>query len=225
MLDMDVEAKEGNKRAESEFLTDNLLSDDLERIATHLWIMTTTSSANVNPLHHQRVKGRLIVVTEDCRLHLVWIHYHIFIKSVPRYLLSYAFWETHLDQKPGSLNFRIAQQDRLRLVSNDIDWASFRQFTGDLSPIEDAAVSRRYCFGELILARLNFYAPLLLRKFYFEQVHRQYGDYFTRLYCPMLFVFAAVSAILNSMQVALAADQPMAVHRASTSGCTPQDEN
>jgi hypothetical protein len=222
----------------SKFLEDDLWSDDLERIAPRLWIMTTTPSANVNPLHHQRVKGREIIVTEDPRLHLVWIHDRIFVKPIPRYLLSHAFWERHLDQKPSSLgdgqsNLRaaatgflrtyrylirhesdlsIAQQDHLRLVPSDVDWASFCQFTRDLILIEDAAVSKRYCFGELRLTRLNFYAPLLLRKFRFEQVHGQYSDYFARLYGPVLFVFAVLSTILNSMQVALAADQSLAVH-------------
>ncbi|RYO22015.1 hypothetical protein AA0113_g12779 [Alternaria arborescens] len=75
----------------NKFLQDDLWSDDLKRIAPRLWIMTTTSSANVNPLHHQRVKGREIIVTEDPRLHLVWIHDRIFIKPIPRYLLSHTF--------------------------------------------------------------------------------------------------------------------------------------
>ncbi|KAF1828122.1 hypothetical protein BDW02DRAFT_575134 [Decorospora gaudefroyi] len=220
------------------FLEYDLWSDDLERIAPRLWIMTTTSSANVNPLHRQRVKGREIVVTEDARLHLVWIHDRIFIKPIPRYLLSHVFWETYLDRQPGSLNdersnlrkaaagflrtyrylvqhesdFHVAQQDNLRLIPKDVDWATFCRFTSDLHHIDDSAVSGRYCFGELRLTRLNLYAPLLLRKFHFEQVHGQYGDYFARFYGPVLFVFAVVSTILNSMQVALAADQPLAVH-------------
>ncbi|KAF2022641.1 hypothetical protein EK21DRAFT_105676 [Setomelanomma holmii] len=200
--------------------------------------MTTMSSANINPLHRQRVKGREIIVTEDARLHLVWIHDRIFIKPIPRYLLSHSFWENFLDQKPEALNkersnirkaaagflrtyrylirhesdFQIAQQDGLRLIPKDVDWASFCRFASDLDHIEDSAVSGRYGFGELRLTRLNFYAPLLLRKFHYEQVHGQYGDYFARLYGPVLFVFAVVSTILNSMQVALAADQPLAVH-------------
>jgi hypothetical protein len=220
------------------FLDHDLWSEDLERMAPHLWIMTTMSSANINPLHRQRVKGREIVVTEDARLHLVWIHDRIFIKPVPRYLLSHVFWEAYLDRKPESLNdeqsnlrkaaagflrtyrylirhesdFHIAQQDDLRLIPNDVDWASFCRFTSDLHHIEDSVVSRRYCFGELRLTRLNFYAPLLLRKSHFEQVHGQYSDHFARLYGPVLFVFAVLSTILNSMQVALAADQPLAVH-------------
>jgi hypothetical protein len=73
-------------------------------------------------------------------------------------------------------------------------------------------VLRRYCYSELKLTRLNFYAPLLLRKFYYEQVHGQYGDFFSRLFRPILFMFALLSTILNSMQVALAADQLEALH-------------
>jgi hypothetical protein len=221
----------------TQFIEDDLWPHDLETMAPHLWIMTTFSSANINPLHRQRVKGREIIVTEDARLHLVWIHDRIFVKPIPRYLLSHIFWEAYLDSKSGSnddraklrtaatgflrtyrylirheSDFRIAQQDSLRLIPQDVDWASFSRFTSDLNHIEDSAVSKRYCFGELRLTRLNFYAPFLLRKYHYEQVHGQYGDHFARLYGPVLFVFAIVSTILNSMQVALAADQSMAGH-------------
>lgn len=220
------------------FLHDDLWSENLEKMAPRLWIMTTMSSANISPLHRQRVKGREIIITEDAHLHLVWIHDRIFIKPIPRYLLSHTFWETYLDPGQGLLgdaqnqlraaatgflrtyrylirhesDFHIAQQDSLRLVPKDTDWTSFCHFTSDLAHVEDSAVSGRYCFGELRLTRLNLYAPLLLRKFYFEQVHGQYADYFARLYGPILFVFAIVSMVLNSMQVALAADQLMAPH-------------
>jgi hypothetical protein len=34
------------------FLQDDLWSEDLEKIAQRLWVMTTLSSANINPLHH-----------------------------------------------------------------------------------------------------------------------------------------------------------------------------
>ena len=221
-----------------EFLEKELWSEDLETMAPRLWIMTTFSSANINPLHRQRVKGREIVVTEEPRLHLVWIHNRIFVKPLPRYLLSHAFWKTYLEKGsdgPGDSqsnlckaatgflrtyryliqhesDFRIAQQDNLRLVPEDIDWPSFCQFVSELDYIEDSAVSKRYRYGELRLTRLNLYAPLLLRRFHFEQVHGQYGDFFGRLYGPILFVFAVVSTILNSMQVALAADQLEAAH-------------
>jgi hypothetical protein len=211
-----------------QFLERELCCEDLETMAPRLWIMTTASSANISPLHRQRVKGREIIVTEEARLHLVWIYDRIFIKPLPLYLLSHAFWEIYLDsdESKGKIrkaalgylrtyrylikhesDFHIAQQDSLRLIPKDVDWSSFCRFISELDRIEDRSVSGRYCYGELRLTRLNIYAPLLLGKFYFEQVHGQYGDIFGRLYGPVLFVFALASTILNSMQVALAVDQ------------------
>ncbi|KAE9966188.1 hypothetical protein EG328_009104, partial [Venturia inaequalis] len=54
----------------TQFLDDEFCSPDLEAIAPRLWVMSTQSSANINPLHRQRVKGREIVITEEPRLHL-----------------------------------------------------------------------------------------------------------------------------------------------------------
>ncbi|KAF2176598.1 hypothetical protein K469DRAFT_678511 [Zopfia rhizophila CBS 207.26] len=207
-------------------------------MAPRLWVMTTFSSGNINPLHRQRVKGREIIVTEEPRLHMVWIYDRIFIKPLPRYLLSQQFWEMYLSDNSNQLgdiqsnirkaatgflrtyryliqhesDFHIAQQDGLRLIPKDVDWASFCRFTSELGRIDDSDVSGRYCYGELRLTRLNFYAPLFLGKFHFEQVHGQYGDFFGRLYGPILFVFALVSIILNSMQVELAVEQLVAAH-------------
>lgn len=81
----------------------------------------------------------------------------------------------------------------------------------ELSSIDDSVVSKQYYYSKLRLTRLNFYAPLLLRKFHFKQVHRQYGDFFARLYGLILFVFTLVSTVLSSMQVALAAEQLVTV--------------
>jgi hypothetical protein len=79
------------------FLENEFWCKDLETMAPRLWVMTTFSSGNINPLHRQRVKGREIIVTEEARLHLVCIHHNrIFIKPLPRYLLSQGFWVTHL---------------------------------------------------------------------------------------------------------------------------------
>ncbi|KAF2259630.1 hypothetical protein CC78DRAFT_620909 [Lojkania enalia] len=62
-------------------------------------------------------------------------------------------------------DFNIAQQDNLRLVPNDVDWASFYRFVPELNHVENSAMSRRYYYDELKLTRLHFYAPLFLRKF------------------------------------------------------------
>lgn len=210
-------------------------------MAPNLWIMTTLSSANINALHRQRVKGREIVITEEPRLHLVWIRNRIFIKPLPRYLLSHHFWRNYLDAASNRLSeekssirkaalgflrtyrylirhetdFKIAQQNQLGLVPQDVDWESFSRFVAELDAIDDALVSKRYCYGELRLTRLNFYAPFMLRKFYFEQVYGQYGEFFAQLYGPILFIFALLSTILSSMQVVLAAEQLVAVQWSS----------
>ena len=85
------------------FLYRELWAVDLERMARHLWIMSTQSSSNVSPLHQQKVKGREIIVTEDPRLHLVWIYDRVFIKPLPRYLLSYTFWSEHMSNEKSTL--------------------------------------------------------------------------------------------------------------------------
>jgi len=215
-----------------DFLCREFWAADLEAVAPRLWILTTPSSANVHPLHRQKVLGREIIVTEDPRLHLLWINNRIFIKPLPTYLLSYQFWTTimslnsplrheqcriyraaigflrsyhHLIRHQSDL--LIAQRDDLRLVPATLDWTDVSSFLADLERIEDTDASGRYQYGELRLSRLNFYAPLLFHRFYYEHIPVQYGEYFARLYGPILFVFAVVTTVLNAMQVALAANQ------------------
>lgn len=222
------------------FIEEEFWADDLEKIAPKLWIMSTPFGTNVNPLHRQRVKGREIVVTEEPRLHLVWFYDKIFIKPLPEYLLSYALWETFLVNKVGPLvcrdelrratlgflrtyrylirhesDFIIAKQEHLNLIPKNVEWKEFCEFISALDKVEDSDVSKRYCYGELRLSRLNLYAPLLLGKSHYENLHGQYGAYFARMYGPILFVFAVVSTILNSMQVALAAEQTLETHSTS----------
>lgn len=207
---------------------------DLEAIASKLWIMSTYSSANVNPLHKQKIKGREIIITEDPRLHLIWIHDRIFIKPIPRYMLCYKFWEvisTSLHPSASAIrlsafgflrsychlirhevDLRIAQQDHIQLLPTDVSWTQFCNFVSSVHTMGDPQVSGRYQYGELRLSRLNFYAPILLRKFYYEQLHGQYGDIFGRFYSPILFAFAIVTTMLNAMQVEMAVESLSVTH-------------
>jgi len=82
---------------EKEFLT-----PDLDTLAPYLWLIATQSSLHIGPLHEQILKGREIVITENPELHLVWTDGRIFIKPIPRYMLSYAFWTTHLTPRTPS---------------------------------------------------------------------------------------------------------------------------
>ena len=173
-------------------------SDDLDKVASRLWWMSKQDSRNISPLHRQLVKRRAIVVTEDPKLHLVWIHDRVFIKPLPRYITSYAFWRDYLGAETGSdgrnerirraalgylrtyyhlvqheSDLRVAKDPNLCLVPADITWEQFCNFTSALGNIDDQDVSPRYAYGEIRLTRLNLYAPFLLGKSHFQRVDRK----------------------------------------------------
>jgi hypothetical protein len=100
-------------------------------------------------------------------------------------------------------DFHIAQDFSLRLVSTDIIWEQFCNFTADLIKISDQDVFGRYVYGEIRLTRLNFYASLLLRKSYFQRVGYQYKEYFAHFYGSILFVIGVVSVFLSGLQAAV----------------------
>lgn len=217
-----------------EFLKREYCSADLDRVACKLWWMSKQDSGNISPLHRQFVKQRRIIVTEDPKLHLVWIHDRIFIKPLPRYLTSFTFWRDYLGSDEDLSNrtssswvrraalgylrtyyylvqsesdFRVAQDPSLCLISAGITWEQFCNFAQHLASVNDCDVSERYTYGEIRLTRLNFYAPLILGKSHFQRVESQYGAYFGRFYGPILFIIGSASVILNGLQVVLSTDQ------------------
>ncbi|PNH44572.1 hypothetical protein VD0004_g3151 [Verticillium dahliae] len=215
-----------------DFLTEEFCNDDLDKMAGKLWLMSRQSSENISPLHRQAVKRRMIVVTEEPKLHLVWYHDRIFVKPLPRYLGDYGFWHDHICAKDGTderalrvqraalgfirtyyhlirseTDFRIAKDPSLALIPEHVTWEDFCAFTGSLNTIEDREVSERYQYGEIRLTRLNMYAPFLLGKSHFQRVEYQYGPYFARLFVPILFVMGVLSVILSGMQVIFTASE------------------
>src|SRR5450755_457712 len=78
------------------FLEQEFLSEDMDGMAPHLWMMSKQSHVNIYALHRQTIKRREIVITEDPKLYLVWIYDRIFIKPLPKYLLSHAFCDKYL---------------------------------------------------------------------------------------------------------------------------------
>ena len=214
------------------FLRREYCVTDLDKVSSKLWTLTTPSGENIPPLHSQRVRGRDIVITEDPRLHLLWIGNRIFIKPLPVYLLSHSFWNDYLlpltsvsrleqeDVCKAALgylrtyrflikhesDFRIAKAEHLQLVPSHVTWSQMCHFLDDLKCIDDSMVSGRYHYGTIRLSRLNLYAPLLFGRWLYEYMPFQYGEFFTRLYGPVLFIFAIVSTMLNCMQVTATAD-------------------
>lgn len=216
-------------------LQQELETPDLNRLSPYLWLVAKQDSAHVSSLSHQIVRGRQIVITENPELHLVWIYDRVYIKPIPKYLLSHAFWDFYLMSQDSPIpeplrqditkaaqgflrsyayliqhksDFLLAQDANHRLVPEKVSHSDFIRFITEFEHIPDLAVSPRYAFGELRLTRLNFWAKVFLRRFTFQKVHGQYSAYFARFYGPILFVFGVFSVALNSMQVALAV-QPL----------------
>lgn len=179
-------------------------------------------------LHHQTVKFRQIVLSENPELHLIWYYDRIFIKPIPKYLLSHKFWKKYilLDSNEGDKalikhsalgylrtyrylvtyesDFEIAKEKRL--VTSEVTWDSFSSFRADLKTTEDTHVTERYCYGEIRLSRLNFYIKFLLGRSSFHKVHGQYQSYFSRFYGPLFFAFGMILLLLSAIQVEMAVE-------------------
>jgi hypothetical protein len=209
------------------FIRQEVWAADLETISAKLWWMSKQDCSNISPLHRQMVKKRKIIITEDPRLHLVWIDDRIFVKPLPQYLTCYSFWHKYLSNpsqhdvylRKAALGYlrtyvyliqhesdlRIAQDAALCLVPKEVTWSQFCDFTANLNDITDNEVSGRYNYGEIRLTRLNYYAPILLGRTRYQRVDYQYRAYFARIQGPILCAFAFLSILLNCMQVNLAA--------------------
>ena len=62
------------------------------------------------------------------------------------------------------------------------------------------------------------YAPILLRKSYYQRVEYQYGDYFARFYGPILFCLGIVSVVLSGLQVVVSIEDQSGVNGKALSG-------
>lgn len=218
------------------YLEQELATRDLDMLSPYLWLVAKQDGSHISSLTHQIVRGREIVITENPGLHLVWYYDRVFIKPLPKYLLSRAFWDFYLlsprspiqeplrgDLKRTALgflrsyallvrhrsDFDLAVDTKHRLLPKGTRYASFVRLTRSLeAAVDDSMVSPRYQYGELRLSRLNFWSKVFLGRFTYHKVEGQYGPYFARAYGPILFLFAGLSALLSAMQVVLAV-QPL----------------
>jgi hypothetical protein len=174
---------------------------------------------------------RNITLTEDPRLHCVWDEDRIFIKPIPIYLTSHAFWRfllSHCDYSEQqelvstALGY-LRSYSRLIVHASDYEIArkhhlipmtwSFDQlviFLSYFACIPDSAVSPRYRLGEMQLQTLNWFSFFRSGTPYYRVHRHRYNSYFSQFYGPTLFVFASFSVVLSAMQVSLAVRQGMA---------------
>ena len=220
-----------NSAALQGFLMEDVCPSKLNRLAPHLWMCSAPSHRNVPPLHNHAVHNRNIVLTEDPGLHLVWETGRIFIKPLPTYLLSHAFWVLYLlngemssEQKLvkqaalGLLrsyhhciryesDLRIAQQPHLNLLPPGVTWKQWCDFSSSFDGILDSHVAPRYHYGKLQLSRLHWLVRIHLRELNYYYIDGGYGESFARYYGPLLFVFGILSVLLSAMQVGMAVEQ------------------
>lgn len=211
------------------FLTKELSTPELDIMSPHLWLVTTQRSDHISALHHQLVLGRNIIVTENPKLHLVWIDNRVYIKPLPAYLLNHAFWtynfssqytpysrqvsdrlartasgflRTYIHLIQYESDFRLAKEHCL--IPSLTTWTAWNAFISPLCDVLDTEVSPRYHFGELRLSRLNFWSKFFLGRMNYFQVTGQTDRYLARVIAPLVFVWATCNVILAAMQVVLA---------------------
>lgn len=213
------------------YLHSEFVTPDLNNLSPYLWLVAKQDSAHVSPLTEQLVRGRRPVVTENPELHLIWAYDVVYLKPIPKYLLSHAFWEFYLINKNSPIipeavrddiaraalgflrsyfhlirhksDFLIATDEKLSLLPKGVHFSEFMRFIAAFEKVHDAAVSPRYRFGQLRLTRLNFWAKVFLGRFTFHKMHWQYAAQFASYYGPLLFIFGLFSVALSAMQVVL----------------------
>jgi hypothetical protein len=178
------------------------------------------------PLHHQKAHGREVLVNEHPGLHLLWYYERIFVKPIPAYFYTRAFWdfveEADADVHRAAVGFL---RGYYYLIQYEIDFTEacakrlipkkpngehpsyeeFCDFIGPFRDVGDAYVCRRFHYGELRLTRLNKTAMLFRGKLAYFHIHPQWGSYLSHILAPIITVFVVISVVLNSMQVTLQA--------------------
>lgn len=222
-----------DSRSVTTYNLQDLDTPGLNKLDCRLW--NCGANPNVKTLSYQLTFERRIVVTEDPSLHLVLSENRIiYIKPLPAYLCSYAFWEHLLDPT----NPEISPEERNRvtatslgfvstyasLITHRSDYAiairngllppcdtmtfeSLIAFTSAFATLPSTAISPRWRYGELLLDALNFHSGLFLHRYHFNRFESNHGVYFQRFFPVTLFLFASFSVILNAMQVILTGRQ------------------
>jgi len=151
------------------FLLEDLNVDVLNKMHQHLW--WAGRPYNIRALHLQHALQRSIVINEKPGLHLLWYEDIIYIKPLPPYLLSVAFFDKHIapDSKLRALalgflrsytklirypvDLEIARDKKL--VPGDLTWDTWARLAPHFIYLSDEDVNMRYIYGELRIPRVN----------------------------------------------------------------------
>lgn len=227
-LDKGAHNADGNTDTLLQYLHKSHNTDELDGLLPFMRyiFVQTPSYTHIMPLHHQKSHAREIKVTEHPGLHLVWYYEMIFIKPVPAYFYSPAFWE-YLENADTALHsaclgfmrsyhmliqyeldFELARELRLIPKKADGEAPTYEEWCAFVEPfgaVGDDYVNRRYHYGELRLSRINRAALLFRGSLAYFHIYPQWGSFLEHTLAPLITLFAVCSVVLNSMQVGLAA--------------------
>ncbi|KXH39863.1 hypothetical protein CSIM01_06580 [Colletotrichum simmondsii] len=217
-----------------EFLEQELLVRRLNDVQDLLWICGRPMPPR--PLHYQTI-SREIHITENPELHLVWAKNRIFVKPMPRWLLSPDFWAANLVEASGNQSdprkqqlvscalgflftytaliayesdFRIAVERGL--LPDRMNWYQWKAISAQIAQNHCyASVNPRYWYGELRLSRLNKIYRVrlgyLLRGYSKVVSHAVYEDLIRDNFATLAAMLGYVVIVLTAMQVGLATDR------------------
>ncbi|OAL47438.1 hypothetical protein IQ07DRAFT_467666, partial [Pyrenochaeta sp. DS3sAY3a] len=214
------------------YCLEDLDTPALNKFGDKLWWAGPTP--RVAPLTQQAVLDRRIQVTQDPSVHLLWTEGILYVKPLPAYLASHAFWAYLLDPSNSDINseqreqlkttclgflktysslikhrsdFNLARRHDLLASFGNATFESFIAFISNFDALPDSAISSRWRYGVINLNALNFHSALHLRRWHLNRFESRYGTYFQRFFPAVLFVFALLSVVLSAMQVILGARQ------------------
>jgi hypothetical protein len=172
-----------------DYLFKDLATPELNKLAGYLWSIAKHKTNDILSLVEHKAQGRKIVVTESLELHLVKTFDQIFIKPIPEYLLSFAFWKFYLVGEVSPLpepdrrdivktvrgylrsysylirhgsDFFLATDGESPLLPGGFGYSAFMDFISWFQPVPDTDVSPRYAYGDLELTRLNLLSMAFL---------------------------------------------------------------
>ncbi len=216
LIDADAEVTATRTRYVAEYS-----QQKLNDIHNHLW--AAGSKDNISALHHQRVLCREVILSECSDLHLIWFDRIIYIKPLPLSFLNYNFVNAVV--LPDAILYGnvlgflysymmliqhasdLCLAHDLGLVSKKVEWIPWRQFrTAFLDNISSGRVPRtlmnkRFEYGELRLARLNYIYRLSFRGLKYFTTHREYTTYLREYTAAGITLFAFITVALTAIQV------------------------
>jgi len=193
------------------------------------------------PLYFQLLLGRSIWVTERADLHMVWNDEKLFVKPLPEYLMDIDIWATIICPRdtPDTLDYgRVLYEDARGLLlsylwlvrtkrdlqiahescllGSDVTWERWIKFTKALLEQIDVEqpikINRRFLYGELRLARLNWIFRFRSRKFNvwvrgYPYARFRCSTFVKRNAAWLLTAIVYVTLVLTAMQVGLGTAQ------------------